>query len=86
MRLATVKTLTLAEEVPAIDTIVLAFAADPVARWTWPDGHQYLTTMPRLARAFGGRAFARGGAFGSGDYAGVALWLPPPACTPTRRR
>jgi GNAT superfamily N-acetyltransferase len=74
---ATVKTLTAADTVPAIDTIVLAFAADPMSRWSWPDAHQYLATMPRLARAFGGRAFAHGSAFGSADYAGVALWLPP---------
>jgi GNAT superfamily N-acetyltransferase len=73
----TVKTLTAADVVRAIDTIVLAFAADPVSRWSWPDAQQYLATMPRLARAFGGRAFAHGGAFGSADYAGVALWLPP---------
>jgi ribosomal protein S18 acetylase RimI-like enzyme len=74
---ATVKTLTAADVAPAIDTIVLAFAADPMARWSWPDAHQYLATMPRLVRAFGGRAFARGGAFGCADYRGVALWLPP---------
>jgi ribosomal protein S18 acetylase RimI-like enzyme len=72
-----IRTLAAADEAPSIDTIVLAFAADPVARWTWPDAHQYLATMPRLARAFGGRAFAHRGAFGSGDHAGVALWLPP---------
>jgi ribosomal protein S18 acetylase RimI-like enzyme len=77
MSLATVKTLTTADTSPAIDTIVLAFAADPMTRWTWPDAHQYLATMPRLARAFGGRAFARGGAFGCAGHAGVALWLPP---------
>jgi GNAT superfamily N-acetyltransferase len=77
MPLATVKTLTTADTAPAIDTIVLAFAADPMTRWTWPDAHQYLATMPRLARAFGGRAFAHGGAFGCADYAAVALWLPP---------
>jgi len=53
----TVRTMTTADEVPAIDTVVLAFAADPVARWSWPDSHQYLTNMPSLTRAFGGRAF-----------------------------
>jgi GNAT superfamily N-acetyltransferase len=74
---ATVKTLTAADAARAIDTIVLAFAADPMARWTWPDAHQYLATMPRLVRAFGGRAFAHGSAFACADYTGVALWLPP---------
>jgi GNAT superfamily N-acetyltransferase len=65
------------DDVPAIDTIVLAFAADPVARWTWPDSHQYLTTMPNLVRAFGGNAFAHGTAYCTNDCAGAALWLPP---------
>ena len=32
-----------ADEARAIDTVVLAFAADPVARWNWPESHQYLT-------------------------------------------
>jgi ribosomal protein S18 acetylase RimI-like enzyme len=58
-------------------TIVLAFAADPMTRWTWPDPRQYLAAMPRMARAFGGRAFARGGALATDGYTGVALWLPP---------
>ena len=65
------------DEGPAIDAIVLAFAADPVARWTWPNPHQYLAAMPRLVRAFGGNAFANGGAHCIEGYAGAALWLPP---------
>ncbi len=77
MRPPTVRTMTVADEVRAIDTVVLAFAADPVARWSWPDSHQYLTSMPDLTRAFGGGAFAHNGAHGSDDYAGAALWLPP---------
>jgi ribosomal protein S18 acetylase RimI-like enzyme len=73
----TVRTLTREDEGPAIATIVLAFAADPMTRWTWPNSRQYLAAMPRLARAFGGRAFANGSACATGDYAGAALWLPP---------
>jgi ribosomal protein S18 acetylase RimI-like enzyme len=64
-----------ANEAAAIDTIVLAFAADPVARWTWPGAHDYLAAMPRLVRAFGGNAFAHGSAICTD--AGAALWLPP---------
>jgi ribosomal protein S18 acetylase RimI-like enzyme len=77
VRSATVRTITPSDEIRAIDTVVLAFAADPVARWTWPDSHQYLTSMPSLTRAFGGRAFRHNGAHCADDYAGVALWLPP---------
>jgi ribosomal protein S18 acetylase RimI-like enzyme len=73
----TVRPTTPADEVFAIDTIVLAFVADPVARWCWPDSHQYLTSMPSFTRAFGGGAFLHNGAHCTDDYAGAALWLPP---------
>lgn len=65
------------DEVAAVDTIVLAFAADPMARWCWPGQRQFIEALPRLSRAFGGKAFIAGGAYCVGDYAGVALWLPP---------
>jgi ribosomal protein S18 acetylase RimI-like enzyme len=64
-------------EAAAIDAIVLAFAADPVARWCFPDPHDYLTIMPKFTRAFGGAAFSHGGAHCTEDYGGAALWLPP---------
>jgi ribosomal protein S18 acetylase RimI-like enzyme len=65
------------DENAAIVTIVLAFAADPMTRWTWPNPDQYLAAMPRMARAFGGRAFAHGSALATDGFTGVALWLPP---------
>ena len=55
----------------------MAFAADPMTRWTWPRPDQYLAAMPRMARAFGGRAFAHGSALAIDGFTGVALWLPP---------
>jgi ribosomal protein S18 acetylase RimI-like enzyme len=61
----------------AVAVLVLAFSADPVTRWTYPDPKQYLATFPALVRAFGGNAFARETAYRVADYAGVALWLPP---------
>jgi len=63
------------DKAPAVDTVVLAFAADPVARWSWPHGQQYLANMPRLVSAFGGRAFDHGSAHCTDAYGGVALWL-----------
>jgi ribosomal protein S18 acetylase RimI-like enzyme len=69
--------MTTGDEGPVIDTVVLAFAADPVARWSWPESHQYLASMPQMARAFGGRAFVSKGAHATDGYAGAALWLPP---------
>jgi ribosomal protein S18 acetylase RimI-like enzyme len=62
---------------PAIAVIVLAFGADPAARWTYPDADRYLTHFPEIVRAFGGRAFAHGTAYHVGDVLGAALWLPP---------
>ena len=75
--------MTADDEVAAIATVTLAFAADPVTRWTWPHTHQYLAAMPRFVRAFGGGAFRHGGAYCTSDYAGAALWLHP-VCTPTK--
>lgn len=72
-----VRTMTAADEDAAVNTIVLAFAADPVARWTWPNAPQFLAAMPKLVRAFGGNAFAQGSAYGTAGQEGAALWLPP---------
>jgi ribosomal protein S18 acetylase RimI-like enzyme len=72
-----VKTATASDEGPAIAVVVLAFSADPAARWTWPDPQQYLRHFPRFVQAFGGNAFAHGSAYYVDGYAGAALWLPP---------
>jgi ribosomal protein S18 acetylase RimI-like enzyme len=61
----------------AFATIVLAFDADPAARWSWPLAADFLRNMPLAARAFGEKAFAAGTAYEIGGFAGVALWLPP---------
>lgn len=73
----TIKTATASEEDAVIAVIVLAFSADPVARWTWPDPQQYLRHFPRFVKAFGDKAFPHGSAYSMDDYAGAALWLPP---------
>lgn len=77
MNSPTVRVMAAADKDPAAETIVLAFSADPMARWTWPHAHQYLAAMPRMVRAFGGKAFSNGSAFCTDNYAGAALWLPP---------
>jgi GNAT superfamily N-acetyltransferase len=65
------------DEDAAIETLVLAFASDPVTRWAWSGSIQYTANMRGFVRAFGGNAFVHGTACRTGDYAGVALWLPP---------
>ena len=77
MKSPTVSVMNPADEDAAAQTIVLAFAADPMARWTWPQAHQYLAAMPRMIRAFGSKGFSNGSAYRTPDYTGVALWLPP---------
>ncbi len=61
----------------AIARLVLAFGADPVARWMYDDPLQYLLHIPRLFRALGASSFEAGAAQRTGDGLGVALWLPP---------
>lgn len=73
----TVETATPGDEAAAIATLTLAFAADPMTRWSWPDPGTYLEAFPKFARAFGGEAFAKGSAHRVDACAGVALWLPP---------
>jgi ribosomal protein S18 acetylase RimI-like enzyme len=72
-----VKTAGAADEAAAIDVLVLAFASDPVTRWTWRDPGVYLASFPAFVRAFGGKAFAHGSGDYVDGYAGAALWLPP---------
>ncbi len=72
-----VKAVAREDERAAIDAIVLAFVADPMTRWSWPQPHQYLAAMPDLSRAFGGGAFTHGGADCTPDCSGAALWLAP---------
>src|SRR5436190_17412591 len=72
-----VKTAELDDKERLVGVLVLAFARDPVTRWTFPDPHQYLAVFPPFVDAFGGRAFQHGSAHYADQFAGGALWLPP---------
>ena len=74
---ARVRIATRADEPSVVDVITLGFSADPMARWSFPDPRTYLTQMPAVVRAFGGRAFDEGSAYYVEGYGGAALWLPP---------
>ena len=67
------------EESRALSLQTLAFDADPVMRWLWPEPHAYLANFPSFARGFGGGAFANACAHVTEDFLGGALWLPPGA-------
>jgi ribosomal protein S18 acetylase RimI-like enzyme len=60
-----------------LQTIVLGFAADPMARWATPDPATYLSRRDEFFDAFGGAAFDHGTAFVAEGGAAVATWLPP---------
>ena len=72
-----VRSAAMEERPMVVRTIVLAFAADPVIRWCWPEGHQYLESMPAFTVAFAGGGFSTGSAYTTDEYGGAALWLPP---------
>src|SRR5215468_2516262 len=57
--------------------LLLAFVADPVERWLYPQAQQYLAHFPTFLRAFGGGAIEAGTGWRLGDFAAVSLWLPP---------
>lgn len=77
MAIPTIKIATASDEEYVIDVVVRSFAADPAARWGWPDQRQYFMHFPSFVRAFGGMAFTHRTAYYVDGYAAAALWLPP---------
>jgi ribosomal protein S18 acetylase RimI-like enzyme len=72
-----IKTVTPSNADQTVGAVVLAFSADPAARWFYPDAHQFLTNFPSFVRAFAGKAFEYKSAYQIDGYSGAALWLPP---------
>jgi len=62
---------------PSINVMVLAFAADPVARWMYRDPQRYLARFGRFIKAFAGKALSIETAWCIDGNLGAALWLPP---------
>ncbi len=65
------------DEAKAIAIIALAFATDPMMRWSFADDAVYRDVAPKFIRAFGGRAFTHGTADATENFEAVGLWLPP---------
>ena len=63
----------------AVAVIGLAFTADPVFRWIFPDPGRYLRYFPAFLRVLASAAVQHGTALQVGDCAAAALWLPPNA-------
>lgn len=60
-----------------INTLVAAFAEDPVARWVFPDPGRYLEHFPRLVESFAQVSVRDGTAWEVGGFSGAAVWLAP---------
>lgn len=65
------------DEASVYATLVSAFADDPVERWLYPDRQNYLDRFPGFLTAFGGTAFDEHAVWRLGEFAAVAMWLPP---------
>jgi ribosomal protein S18 acetylase RimI-like enzyme len=74
---APIRTVGRADAERVVAMVVAAFAADPAARWMYPEAARYAAHFPDFVKAFGGRAVACGTAHMIGEGAGAALWLPP---------
>lgn len=72
-----VKAVAPADRKRAVATVALAFASDPMMRWSFPDPARYFAIACDFVDAFGGHAVEHGGADEIADFASVALWLPP---------
>lgn len=77
MSIYTSRTWTAKSRAEAVDVLIRAFAADPAARWVYPDELQYHFNFPRFVEAFAGKAFDHRSAFTAAGSTGAALWLPP---------
>ncbi len=60
-----------------VQTLVLAFANDPVVRWLFPSPDQYLRWFPELVGAFAAVSYRQRTAWQIADCAGAMIWLGP---------
>ncbi len=60
-----------------LDTITLAFAADPLMRWIFPNGADYMASFRELVNLYAGVSVDEKSCYLSANGEGAALWLPP---------
>jgi hypothetical protein len=64
-----------------ISTLTVAFCADPIVRWMYPDPDRYLAHFSEFVDAYGGDVFSHNSAFYAADdkgtHKGVLLCSPP---------
>jgi ribosomal protein S18 acetylase RimI-like enzyme len=61
----------------AIETMIVAFTADPVIRWFYSEPWRYLGHFGDFIQAFGGQAFDEGTAWRLDGSHAAAIWLSP---------
>jgi ribosomal protein S18 acetylase RimI-like enzyme len=61
----------------AVNLQLMAFGADPLMRWFWPEPNEYVRHFPAFVDAFARGAFEHRAAHATDDFLGGALWLPP---------
>lgn len=66
-----------ADEDALVAALTIAFAGDPMTRWSWETPEAYLSAFPRFAKAFGGRAIGLGTAHYTDGFSGAAVWYAP---------
>jgi ribosomal protein S18 acetylase RimI-like enzyme len=72
-----IRTADRSEETAVLDTLTLAFAADPIVRYWWPKASDYLAWWPRFLLAMGERGFEAGSVNVTEGFEAAAMWLPP---------
>nr|VFK38365.1 MAG: Acetyltransferase (GNAT) domain-containing protein [Candidatus Kentron sp. SD]VFK43533.1 MAG: Acetyltransferase (GNAT) domain-containing protein [Candidatus Kentron sp. SD]VFK79587.1 MAG: Acetyltransferase (GNAT) domain-containing protein [Candidatus Kentron sp. SD] len=77
MTMTSIKTTTDTDVPRAIAVMVLAFSADPLIRWIYPEPHAYLTCFPNFVRKFAGKAFEKKTLYHMDGFTGAALWRSP---------
>lgn len=60
-----------------LDTVALAFAADPLMRWLLPSAETYLKYFRPFADTYGGPSIESHSCYATTDFEGAAMWLPP---------
>lgn len=60
-----------------VQTAVLAFVTDPMARWIGDRAAAFLEATGDFFDAFGGRAFEQNTVWSANDGQAIAMWLPP---------
>jgi ribosomal protein S18 acetylase RimI-like enzyme len=77
MTMPTVRAARADELEKVLQTVTLAFSADPLMRWFFTGADDYLSRWPELIRAYCGVSVANGSTFVSDDFGGAAMWMPP---------